>query len=88
MRKIFGPKREEARSWRKVHNDELLDLYSSPNNVRVIKLRNVRWTIHVARMGERRGVYRVLVGRPESKRPLRRPRRRGEDNIKNDLREI
>jgi hypothetical protein len=70
-----------------LQNDELHDLYSSPNIVRVIKSRKMRWAGHVARMGERRGVYRVLVGRPEGKRPLRRPRRRWEDNIKMDLRE-
>jgi hypothetical protein len=71
-----------------LHNDELHDLYSSPNVVRVIKSRRMRWAEHVARMGEGRGVYRVLVGRPEDKRPLGRPRRRWEDNIKLDLREI
>jgi hypothetical protein len=76
LRKIFGPKREEAGSWRKLHNDELHDLYSSPNIVRVIKSRRMRWAGHAARMGEGRGVYRVLVGRPEGKRPLGRPRRR------------
>jgi hypothetical protein len=71
-----------------LHNDELHNLYSSPNNVRVIKLRRMRRAGHVARMGERRGVYRVLVGRPEGMRPLGRPRRRWENNIKMDLREI
>jgi hypothetical protein len=88
LRKIFGPKREEDGSWRKLHNDELHDLYSSPNVVRVIKSRRMRWARHVARMGEGRGVYRVLVGRPEGKRPLGRPRRRQEDNINMDLMEI
>jgi hypothetical protein len=68
--KIFGPKREEDGSWRKLHNDELHDLYSSPNIIGVIKSRRMKWAGHVARMGERRGVYRVLVGRPEGKRPL------------------
>jgi hypothetical protein len=72
----------------KLHNDELHNLYSSPNIVRVIKSRRMWWAGHVARMGERRGVYRVLVGRPEGKRPLGRPRRRWEDNIKMDLREM
>jgi hypothetical protein len=73
---IFGPKREEDGSWRKLHNDELHNLYSSPNIVRVIKSRRMRWAGHVACMGEGRGVYRVSVGRPEGKRPLGRPRRR------------
>jgi hypothetical protein len=86
--RIFGPKREEDGSWRKLHNDELHDLYSSPNIVRVIKSRRMRWAVHVARMEEGRGVYRVLVGKPGIKRPLGRPRRRWEDNIKLDLREI
>jgi hypothetical protein len=72
----------------KLHNDELHDSYPSPNIVRVIKSRRMRWEGHVARMGEGRGVYRFLVGRPEGKRPLGRPRRRWEDNIKTDLREI
>jgi hypothetical protein len=88
LRKIFRPKRDEDGSWRKLHNDELNNLYSSPNTVRVIKSRSMRWAGHVARMGERRGVYRVLVRRPEGKRPLGRPRRRWEDNIKMGLREI
>jgi hypothetical protein len=71
--RIFGPKREEDGSWRKLYNDELHNLYFSPNIVSVIKSK-MRWAGHVARMGEGRGVYRVLVGRPESKRPLGRPR--------------
>jgi hypothetical protein len=75
-------------SWRKLHNDELHNLYSSPNIVRVIKSRSLRWAGHVARIGEGRSVYRVLVGRPEGKRPLGRPRRRWEDNIKMDLRKM
>jgi hypothetical protein len=86
--RIFGPKREEDGSWRKLHNDELHSLYSSPNIVRKIKSRRMRWAEHVARMGEGRGVYRVLVGRPKGKRQLGRRRRRWEDNIKLDLREI
>jgi hypothetical protein len=81
-------KSEEDGSWRKLHNDELHDLYSSPNIVRVIKYRRMRWAGHVARVGEGRGAYRFLVGRPEGKMPLGRPRRRWEDNIKMDLREI
>jgi hypothetical protein len=88
LRRIFGPKREEGGSWKKLHNDELHSLYSSPNIVRVIKSRRMGWVGHVARMGEGRGIYRVLVGRPEGKRQLERPRRRWEDNIKIDLREI
>jgi hypothetical protein len=76
LRRIFGPKREEDGSWRKLHNDELHNLYSSPNIVRVIKSRRIRWAGYVARIGEGRGVYRLLVGRPEGKRPLGRPRRR------------
>jgi hypothetical protein len=88
LRRIFGPKREEDGSWRKMHNDELHDLYSSPNIVRVIKPRRMRSAGHVARMEEERCVYRVLVGKTEGKRPLGRPRRRWEDNIKMDLREI
>jgi hypothetical protein len=88
LRKIFGPKREEDGSWRKLQNDERHDLYSSPNIVRVIKSRRMRWAGHVARMGEGKGAYRVLVGRPESKRPLGRPGRRWEDNIKMDPREV
>jgi hypothetical protein len=87
LRRIFGPKKEEDGSWRKLHNDELLGLYCSPNIVRAIKSSRMRWAGHVARMGERKGVYRVLVGSPEGKRPLGRPRRRWEDNIKLDLRE-
>jgi hypothetical protein len=88
LRNIFGPKREEDGSWRKLHNDEFHNLYSSPNIVRVIKSRRMRWAGHVTRMEEGRGVYRVLVGGPEGKRPLGRPRRRWEDNIKLDLTEI
>jgi hypothetical protein len=88
LRGIYGPKREEDRSWRKFRNDELHSLYSSPNIVRVINSRKVRWAGHVARMGEGRGVYRVLFGRPEGKRPLGRPRREWDGNIKMDLGEI
>jgi hypothetical protein len=88
LRKTFGPKREEDGSWRKLHNNELHRLYSSPNIVRVIKSRRMRWAGHVAHMEEGKGIYRVLVGRPEDKRLLARLRRRWEDNIKIDLREI
>jgi len=88
LRKIFGPKRDEVTGeWRKLHN-EFNYLYSSTNIVRVIKSRGMRWAGHVARMGEGRGVYRVLVGKPEGKRPLGRPRRRWEDNIKMDVQEV
>ena len=85
LRRVFAPKRGE---WRKLHNVELSDLYSSPNIVRVVKSRRMRWSGHVARMGEGRGVHRVLVGKPEGKRPLGRPRRRWEDNINMDLQEV
>jgi hypothetical protein len=88
LRKILGPKGAEDGSWRKLHNDELHSLYSSPNIVRVIKSRKMRGAGHGARMGEGRDIYRVLVGKPEGKRPLGRPRCRWELNIKMDLREI
>ena len=89
LREIFGSKRDEVTGeWRKLHNEELNDLYASPNIVRVIKSRRMRWAGHVGRMGERRGVYRVLMGKPEGERPLGRPRRRGKDNIKMDLQEV
>ena len=88
LRRVFGPKRDEViGEWRKLHN-ELNDLYSLPNIVRVVKSRGMRWVGHVARMVQWRGVYRVLVGKPEGKRPLGRPRRRWEDNIKMDLQEV
>jgi hypothetical protein len=87
LRRIFGPKRANVtEEWRKLHNEELNNLYFSPNIVRVIKSRRIRWTGHVARMGEERVVYKVLVGKPEEKRPLGRPRCRWEDNIRMDLR--
>jgi hypothetical protein len=86
LRRVFGPKRDEVTGeWRKLHNEELSDLYSLPNIVRVVKSRRMRWVGHVTRMGEGRGVHRVLVGKPEGKRPLERPRHRWEDNIKMDL---
>jgi hypothetical protein len=85
----FGPKRDEATGeWRKLHSGELHNLYSSPDIIRQIKSRRMRWAGHVERMGEGRNMYRVLVGKPEGKRPLERPRRRWEDGIKTDLREI
>ena len=83
LRKIFGPRRDEVTGeWRRLHNEELNDLYSSPNIVRVIKSRRMRWAGHVARMGEERVVYRVLVRKPEGRRPLGRPRRRWAYNIR------
>jgi hypothetical protein len=86
LRRIFGPRRVEVTGeWRRLYNEELNDLYCSPNILRVIKSRRMRWTWHVARMGEERGVYRVLVGKPEGKRPLGRPRHRWVDNIRMDL---
>jgi len=86
LRRIFGPKRDKVTGkWRKLHNEELNDLYALPNIVRAIISRRMRWAGHVARMGEGRGVYRVLVGRFERRRPLGRPRRRWEDDIKMDL---
>jgi hypothetical protein len=86
--RIFGPKRDEGMAeWRKLHNEELHSLYSSPKIIRQIKSRRKRWARHVARMGEERKVYRVWVGKPEGRRPLGRPRRRWEDGIRMDLRE-
>ena len=77
LRRVFGPKRDEVTGeWRKLHNEELSDLYSLPNIVRVVKSRRMRWAGHVVRMGQGRGVYRVLVGKPEGKRPVGRPKRR------------
>jgi hypothetical protein len=89
LRRIFGPKRDEVTGeWRKLHNEELYNLYSSPDIIRQIKSRRMRLAGHMARMGEERNVYRVLMGMPEGKRPLGRPRRRWEDGIRMDLREI
>jgi len=89
LRRIFGLRRDEVTGERRrLHNEELNDLYSSPNIVRVIKLRKMRWVGHVASIGEERRVYRVLVGKPERKRPLGRPRRRWVDDIRMDLEEV
>ena len=89
LRRVFEPKLDEVTGeWRKLHNEELSDLYSLPNIVRVVKSRRMRWAGHVACMGQGGGVYRVLVGKPEGKRPLGRPRRRWEDNIKMYLQEV
>ena len=89
LRRVFGPKRDEVtEEWRKLHKEELRDLYSLPNIVGVVKSRRMRWAGHVARMGEGRGVHRVLVGKPEGKRPLGRPRLRWEDNVKIDLQKV
>jgi hypothetical protein len=89
LRRIFGPKRDEVTGgWRKLHNEERHNLYSSPSIIRMIKSRKMRWAGHVARMGEKTNAYRILVENPEGKRPLGRPRRRWVNNIKMNLREI
>jgi hypothetical protein len=89
LRRIFEPNRGEVTGkWRKLHNEKLNELYSSPITVRVIKPRRMRWAVHVARMGESIGLCRILVGKHEGKRPLWRPRRRWEDNIKMELQEV
>jgi hypothetical protein len=89
LRRIFGPRRNEVTGeWRRLHNEELNDLYSSPNIVWVIKSRRIRWAGHVACMGEERGVYRVLLGKLEGRRPLGRRRCRWVDNIGMDLQDV
>jgi hypothetical protein len=86
LRKIFGPKRDEVTGeWRRLHNEELYALYSSPNIIQVYKSRRLRWAGHVACMGERRGACRALVGKHEGRTPPGRPRCRWEDNVKMDL---
>jgi hypothetical protein len=89
LRKIFGPKRDEVTGeWKKLHNKELHDLYSSPNIITIIKARRMGWMGHVARMGEKRNAYRLLVGKPEVRRPLGRPRHMWLDSIRMDLVEV
>jgi transcription termination factor 2 len=89
LRRTFGPKRDEViGGWRKLHNEELLNSYCSPSIIIMVNSRRIRWAGHVARMEETRSPYRMLVGKPEGKRPLERPRRRWEDNIRMDVREI
>jgi len=89
LRRVFGSKWDEVTGeWKKLHNEVFSDLYSLPNIMRVVKSRRMRWAGHVARMGEGRGVHRVLVGKSEGKRPLGRPRRRWKDNIKMVLQEV
>jgi hypothetical protein len=89
LRRIFGPKSDDVTGeWSKLHNEELHDLYSSPSIIRIIKSRRMGWSDHVARMGEKRIAYRLLVGKPEGKGPLGRPRRRWVDNIRMDLAEV
>jgi len=89
LRRIIGHKRDDVkREWRKLHKEELNDLYFSPNIILVMKSRGIMWAVHVARMGERRGLYRILLGKSEGRRPLGRPRHRWEDNIKMHLQEV
>jgi hypothetical protein len=89
LRRIFGQKRDKVTGeWRKLHNEELCDLYSSPSIIRIIKSKRMRWAGHVTRMGEKSNAYRSLVGKPEGKRPLGRPRCRWVDNIRMDLGEV
>jgi hypothetical protein len=89
LRRIYGPKRDKVTGdWRKLHNKELRDLYSSPSIIRIIKSRRMRWVSHVVRMGEKRNEYRLFVRKPEGKRPLGRPRRRWVDNIRMDIGEV
>jgi hypothetical protein len=89
LKRIFWPKRDEATGeWRRLHDEELNDLYSTPNIIRIIKSRRMSWVGHVARMAERRGAYRILAEWPEGRRTFGRPRRRWEDNIDMDLQEV
>jgi hypothetical protein len=89
LRRIFGSKRDEVTGeWRKLHNEELRDFYSSPSIIRMIESRRMRWVGHIARIGAKRNAYRLLVGKPEGRRPLGRPRCRWVDNIRMDLGEV
>jgi hypothetical protein len=89
LRRIFGPKRDEVTGqWRKLHNEKLRNMYSSPNIIRILKSRRMRWAGRVARMGDKRSAYRLMVGKPEGRRPPGRPRRRCLDNIRMDLVEV
>jgi len=89
MRKIFGPRRDEVTGeWRRLYYEELNDLYSSPNILRMIKSRRKRWAVHVARIGGESGVYRILVMKPEGRKSMGRPRRRWVENIRTDLQEV
>jgi hypothetical protein len=89
LRRLFGPKKNEVTGdWKKLHSEEFSDLYSLPNIVRVVKSKRMRWAVHVALIGEGRGVYRVLVGKPDGRRPLGRPRSRWGNKIKMDLQEL
>ena len=89
LRKIFGPKRDDENGeWRRLHNGELHDLYGRPDIMRIVKSRRLRWAGHVTRMGNERGAWKLLVGKPEEKRPVGRPRMRWENNINHDLREV
>jgi hypothetical protein len=89
LRRIFVRKRDEVTGeWRKLHSEELHNMYSSPDIIRQVKSRRMRWVGHVSRMGEERKVYKILVGKPEGRRPLGRPRRRWEDGVRMDVREI
>jgi hypothetical protein len=89
LKRIFGPKRDEVTGeWRKLHNEEFRDLYSSPSIIRILKSRRLGWTGHVARLWEKRNAYRLLEGKPERRRPLGRPRSRWVDNIRMDVGEV
>ena len=88
LRRIFRPKRDENGEWRRLHNEELHSLYRSPNTIKLIKFRRLRWAGHVARMEESRSAFKILTDKPTEKRPLGTPRRRWEENIRMNLEEI